>query len=343
MQGFEFDKLCEENFAQFTSALSETMLEFPRDVEMDEDLDITTEKVSNLMKEPKFLFVDENDELYWENSEGEHVLIDPRTEDKKLFQTFMDDVFRILPNVPFELYCGGVKRKQQETAAAYVVSVVNTFLNDTYREDIDEVVKFYDFTTRKSNKRDGKVFSDVLRIIQQDATPIVKFIITCCYNKLSESKEKNDAVHIGIVSQKDQESLERMNKTISAWEYECNKKVRDTLKRKDRLELIDSKDERIKNYFKTEGKRHEILYKISKLNSTNLSPEYAPKIKQAARKEANHLLENGILTDSDYYSKFVRRQSQKAIRRLVIAMKKKAFNKFVNVSDGNFDGILPKN
>lgn len=43
------------------------------------------------------------------------------------------DVFKILPSVPFDLHCGGVKRKQQEAIAVYIVSVVNAFFNDAYK------------------------------------------------------------------------------------------------------------------------------------------------------------------------------------------------------------------
>lgn len=114
-------------------------------------------------------------------------------------------------------------------------------------------------------------------------------------------------------------------------------------KKIDRLKTIEAKNSSIKLIFEKIGRKYEVLFKINKLNSTNLNPNFSPIIKQSARAEAKKLLEEGILMDKDFYKRYVARQSKKAVKILVNSMKKQKFEKFSKVSDNDYENLLPKN
>lgn len=339
----DFDRLCENNYESFTNKVRKKLKNFPEDITLNKDAVLSDESIEKLMKKPRLLKVNDDYELYYMNDDKEEVFIDPRIEDGKIMSEYVGDVISLLPDIPFDLQCGGVKRKQQEVCAAYTVCIVNVFLEELYNDDINAVRTNYDWENLKSKNVDGTTFLDVLKLIQEDATPIVKFIITCCYTVLSESKEKNEALYIGIVSQKDQEVLDYVIDSVKSIEYKCNKKVQLLENKLDRLQAIKQKDDDVKKILVDKGKKYEVLYRIHKLNSTNLSPKDVATIKQEARKEAKELLSSGILRDNDYYKKYVTRQSQKAIRLLVSSIKKDKFKQFSEVKDNNYDKLIPKN
>lgn len=343
MKNYNFEKLCEETFFDLIDSFRGTISDFPQDISLSKEIVLDDENLLNLMNHPLPLKVSEAKELYYENGDGEKVFIDPRIEDDVILKGYVEDVFSMLPSVPFDLHCGGIKRKQQEVAAAYIVCVVNAFLKNVYIDEIKNVTKDYNFESNRSNAVNGTTFTDVLKIVQEDATPIVKFIINCCYTVLSESTEKNDALYIGIVSQKDQEVLDQIISEIKTLEYKCNKTVEKQSKKLDRLKTIDTKDKEKQRILNSYGPMYKVLYNIHMLNSTNLDPMDAPTIKQICRKKAKTLLEKDVLVDQDFLKKFVYRQSQKALRMRVRKLKIDKFNEFSLVQDGNYDNILPKN
>jgi hypothetical protein len=195
-----FEKLCEETFYNFSLELKGKLSHFPDVIDLDKGTVLSDENLLALMQTPVPLLINSNNELYYLNDDGEEIIIDPRIESEKIMKDYVGDVFKMLPKVPFYLHCGGIKRKQQEVAASYMVSIVNAFLHGEYEMDIKEVISDYDFSNFKSKNVGGKTFGDILKLVQEDATPVVKFILTCCSTVISESKEKNDALYIGVVS-----------------------------------------------------------------------------------------------------------------------------------------------
>lgn len=158
-----FDKLCDDTFAQFSSTVRKTIKDFPDTIDVDKGNVLSDDNLKKLMEKPIPLYVNEDSELYYVDDEGENVIIDPRIEDSSIFKGFVDDVFTMLPTVPFDLQCGGIKRKQKEVASAYIVCVINSFLSNIYINDIKDVVSNYDFSLLKSKNIGGGTFSDVLK------------------------------------------------------------------------------------------------------------------------------------------------------------------------------------
>jgi hypothetical protein len=344
LKGDILDSIQEElAFSNIIKVIKDKMKDFPSDPKLAEIPPIEQKFILELMRKPKILQVSDGNELYYVNDDGDKVYIDPRTGNSETLDEFIKDVFLKLPPVPFDLYCGGVKRKQQEVASAYTITVVNTFLNDIYSSDIKDVRESYDYDNFKSLKEKGRTFADIFKMIQEDSTPIVKFLITCCFTNIAESKEKNEALFIGIVSQRDQEALEQVITTVKGIEYKYSKIIEGKKSKLERLQQIKEKDEEILSLYSKKGKRMEILYKVHKLNSSSLNPNDAPIIKQASRNEAKVLLEKGTIEDEDFFKKFIAKQSQKAMRMRVRQMKIDRFREFSEVSDGNYLNILPKN
>jgi hypothetical protein len=142
--------LCNESFNKLTNALAKRITSFPPDINIDKDVILSDDNLLKLMREPLPLFVNEENELYYVDDDSERVVVDPRIEDNKIMNQHLNDVFSILPDVPFDLHCGGIKRKPQEVASAYMVAVVNSFLGNGYDDDINNVISNYNFSSFKN-------------------------------------------------------------------------------------------------------------------------------------------------------------------------------------------------
>lgn len=242
MKTYKFNEFTEEKFKVFTKELRETFKIKYVPADIDEGLvDISNETLQQLMSKPVDLFINDNNELYYIDKNGDQIILDPKIEGKEEYTNIANQVTDILPDFPFDVDQGGNKRKQKEVIAAYKSILANKFCKDAYAKDLEEVICNYDFVTCRSKLPTGMTFVDILRLIQEDANATLKFLFNCMSIIVAERKEKNAQVYIGIVSQEDQKGLEAILKQVNYFENECNDKVKVTESRIKRLTLIEEK------------------------------------------------------------------------------------------------------
>lgn len=330
------DKLIDDEYEIFQGKIVEKLniSGFPTDIK-EEILDMEEKLLIAFMEKPVPLTVNEYDELCYKDENGDEIVIEPRTNDKEVFSKTLDDVTELLPPCPFDVVCGGNVRKQKEAIAAYKVAIANNFCNNVYKENINDVIKGYDFDTFRNSS--GKTFVDVLELIQQDSNPSLKLIFTCASLIVTNARQKNEPAYTGIVSEQDKEALSVIEKFVALTENECNDTIRKLDSRIERLNCISKKDLTIEKYIKSKGIKLKTLYSITRLNSSDLKQKDVSSIKQLARKLGLKRVKSGEL-DSDYYERFVGRLYKKAFRRMVRALQIKKFKQYTETDD--FDNIL---
>lgn len=186
------DKLVDDEYEIFQGKIVEkfNISGFPTDIK-EEILDMEEKLLIAFMEKPVPLTVNEYDELCYNDENGDEIIIEPRTNDKEVFSKTLDDVTELLPPCPFDVVCGGNVRKQKEAIAAYKVTIANNFCNNVYKENINDVIKGYDFDTFRNSS--GKTFVDVLELIQQDSNPSLKLIFTCASLIVTNARQKKRA------------------------------------------------------------------------------------------------------------------------------------------------------
>jgi hypothetical protein len=344
METNKLEELSRESFDRLNSILSNKINNYPKIAEFDESEEISVDIIKQLMNVPVPLYVNGKGELYYIDDENEEVVINPRVKDEFIRMQQINKIRSLIPSCPFDLHCGGNRRKQKEAGAAFKVVVSNNFSEGAYADDIAEMLPFYDFKTYRTRSIDkSRDFCGLLSLIQQDASPTLSLILYCITKNISESKQKNAATYLGLIAEEDQKSLETMVKYISSVESSCNAEVKNLNGRFKRLERIQEKDDLINNYLKSQGERLEVLYKINSFNSTNINQIDTIKIKQSSRRIVSELVKDGKLEDPDLIKKMTERISNKAIRLLKRTIQTEMFLEFSAKKQGDsFGDILPK-
>lgn len=220
------------------------------EAEFDDKMD--PKLLENLMARPSEIKTDNlGKEFYVVNqSYGEKIILDPLLIEKtREFQE--ENIVKVLPDCNFDISCGGIQRKQREAMAAYKSIVVSVFLNEKYHNLIKETIQNYDFKNYKTNDPNVLDFTNILKRIQEDAGVMTKLIISCTSIKLMYFKEKNEAIYLEIISEKDATTLDSIIREVSVLEYRCNKVVESLTERVDRLFEIKKKDKEIESLLKS--------------------------------------------------------------------------------------------
>jgi hypothetical protein len=120
--------------------------------------------------------------------DGEVHILDPKNGNRKDIAEQESVLINNLPIIPWDTYCAGVKRKQQETCAAYKIVIVNSALGGLYKENIKNLLLDYNFNNLRSNSSNGETFSSLLKTLEQDAGSVTKFLLACCTILLTSKK-----------------------------------------------------------------------------------------------------------------------------------------------------------
>jgi hypothetical protein len=339
MKPLEFDKLAEETFKDFRRSLkNDYQIELRNDSLVNDPL--SPEFLKRMMETPTEFYLNEEGELCV-TIDGEVRVLDPKIKDKVIMDGQKDALIEKIPACPFDTFCGGVRRKQNEVVAAYKIVIVNKLLKGVYDNRINNLISTYDFTKCASISNDGMTFCDLLKIIQENATPVVKLVLTCCSIIISNTREKNAPAYIGILSPEDTESLSNLVKKIALLEAESSEAVRALPEKFDRLQKIKDKDKAKEKILEATPIRLRVLYRISKLSSDVIPSNERSNIKECARVLCDKMLKDGTLVSSDYYGKLVERISRKAIKERLYTIKLLKFGLCMK-DDVDLSNVLPK-
>lgn len=342
MDEFKEKKLIEDSLARIYEDLKVKKVVITAD-SFDDGEGITPELLSKLLNEPSSFKINNDGELTV-TIDDEVVILDPKRQSASDISDQETKIVSNLPEIPWDIYCQGLKRKQQETVAAYKVIVVNSALGEIYKARIDDIQANYDYATLRSTKTDGETYSSLLKIVEQDAGSVTKFLLSCCSIKISSKKQRGEKTYIGTLPEADVTWLIRVSETIGDIEAKTSKLLERESSRLERLKLIEKKDSQVRVLLENEvygDARRDVIFKISRLTSDDLPARRKILIKEATRVDLGVLLANKTIVDEDIYSKLLKKISRRAIRQAVRNMQKEKYELLMNPFKDS-SNLLPK-
>ena len=113
-------------------------------------LDCNDEIARRLFSEPTPFLYDEFDQVYLEidnevGSKKERLYLTSDKSDPS-FDVVCENIGKQLPEVPYDIECGGYPSRQSEAASLYKVAVVNSLQEGQYDTEIKEALNGYDFS-----------------------------------------------------------------------------------------------------------------------------------------------------------------------------------------------------
>lgn len=80
------------------------------DIKLDSDAEISSDLLKKMMEEPVPFVIEESGELSV-TINGEKHILDPKSENMKEFTEDEDRLIKVLPDLMWDIYCSGIKRK----------------------------------------------------------------------------------------------------------------------------------------------------------------------------------------------------------------------------------------
>jgi hypothetical protein len=304
---------------------------------------LSNDLLIKLMDQPVDYIIKDNGELSV-TVDSEEFILDPKRENAKDIASQEKKLINSLPEFNVDLYFNGMKRKQQEATAAYKLIAVSAALGGHYDEGITGIMKDYDYENLRPLETGGITFNEYLKIVEQDANSVIKFLLACCSIMFVSKKQTTEKPFIGILADEDAEWLRKIDETITLRESDVSKLLEIEPSRFERLRLINEKNKFIDKYIKEEtinDLRKDVLFKIMRLTSDSLPSLDKIKVKEAVRYELGILMNEKKILDGDTYDKLFKKISRRAIRQAVRTMQKA---KYLQIMDVNADlsKILPK-
>jgi len=149
------------------------------DLGLNDGLEISEDLIKNFMEKPVDFFINNAGELNIK-VDGEEIILDSKVKIKVKIAENESTLTAGFPEMPWDINCGGFKRKHKEVSVAYKVIILNYVLNNEYKEDINSILETYDFESLRSKEANDNAFFNLLKIIEQNAVSVTKFILSCC-------------------------------------------------------------------------------------------------------------------------------------------------------------------
>lgn len=270
---------------------------------------------------------DETGLIYVEIEEDGHVT-------KKFLElSDVDNTFRSvlvdnLPAITFDTAGnGGVLAKAVEQKSIYKLLSLNLIFHGIYNNRINNVLQqygegSYDFTLLDENKYN---FSDLLRLVVEDAPPIVNVILKACNQKISAQNLKKDSLFQDRISIKENQALAALQLEVNQTELKFDR-------------IINSKETKAEREVERNNMRKEIVYVLSKhpgasvvymikkLTTASINAKDYILLTEAANEFANAIRIKESITDVQQFAKLKRQVKRRALREYLSEFKLKLLN-----------------
>jgi hypothetical protein len=311
-------------------------------------LNCSDEIAKRLLTQPSPFLFDDLDQVYIEvevegtNSKEIIYLISDSTDPS--YDHMCEEIGKNLPEVPYDVECGGYPSRQAEAAALYKISVINSLQEGQYKEEILEILKDYDFSRWMSSDGSYK-FIDLLQKIQEEADSVSRVVLMCANIKLIADRVKKDTSYKAYLKEEDAEKLRMLSEEDARINFMFNKKYESASTSKEKIligeELAEARRKMLsKDYVTNEI---SILFNIHNLNQ-NAIPGRAKRI---IRNEANiyvsKLSDEGIIKNKELASEFKKKLISRAQRLFLSRMKEIRYKLWSErKSDTDLNSLIPK-
>jgi hypothetical protein len=266
------------------------------------------------------------------------IVVDPAADNMKTLETYITDS---LPDPPFSIDCGGVKTKQIEAKAFYVLCVLNKFRSDSFKTEIKSILESYDFKNMRSN--DGTMkFKALLEDKMLENTKVLDLVVACCYLKLTAAEVKKDSALRDVLESSDVQAYDALKALIKSNTKitDLNKEIeRNDIKKWERNRLIDERSAAIDSIVKSNDDRLVNIYAVFNQSTDKISQPLKDKILAKSKERISELkTEYGNLDDYEadlLLSKIKRRAMREQLRQIQA-------RQLQRIKNNDWDNLIPK-
>lgn len=208
-----------------------------------------------------------------------------------------------LPLITFDIDQNGNVRKADEAEALYCcICVANILKEKSFKLEVDDIVKSYDFSAMKSNDDDSQTFRNLLISWQDLQSVIINILISACKFRISDVKKDIEKFLRDGISDLEAAELREMDSKIRAINFNFSENELSPIRIKDlskieKLTLINKRDQLISEIIKVS--RSGTLYRLLQLSSEYISPIKKKKIFLWVRSEVDKKIEE-LSTSEDF-------------------------------------------
>lgn len=243
-----------------------------------------------------------------------------------------------IPFIDFDIDQNGNVRKAEEAEALFCsVVVANCLQDETFKREVVDVAKQYDFVGMMPNSEGGSSFKELLNEWQSLQSVIINILISAAKYRIQDVKKDVEKYLRDGISDIQAGELRELERSINAINDEYSKGVLSpesvrNLKKSKRLELIDERDDKISDLKKKS--KAGILYGILNLSSEYISPVKKKEISLLVRSEIDKLLQEKEFSDlSKDRSQLIARFQRRAIKMEKNSVRKLNVERFLELKE----------
>jgi hypothetical protein len=301
-----------------------------------------------LFRKPTPFLTDENGEvyvIYVDPNSGEEVEL-YLTSDKSdpSYDLAVKEIGLQLPELTFDIECGGYPSRQTEAASFYKVCVISAVQEGQYKEEISNILSKYDFERWCSNTGEYE-FTRLLQTVQEEADSISKIILMCSNIKLLADRVKKDTSYKDILQAEDAEKLRILTERDALINIDFNKRYGSALNIKEKIligeQLADERAKLLSQSFVSDDIK--ILFKIFNLNQNCIPGRAKRLIRNSASTYLAELNESKAFKDEESSNIFKKKLIQRAQKLYLSRMKEIRYKCWsARTPDMDLNSLLPK-
>jgi hypothetical protein len=311
-------------------------------------LDCNDKLAMKLFTEPTPFMYDELDQVYIEvdsdDTDGMQRMYLTSDKFDPLFDKTCEEIGRKLPEVPYDVECGGYSSRQTEAAALYKICIINSLQDGQYNSEIRNILDGYDFT-RWISKDSSYKFTSLLQKIQEEADTLSRVILMCANIKLIAERVKKDTSYKAILKEEDAEKLRLLSEEDARINFLFNKRYESATSSKEKIEigeeLANARKKMLEADFVTDD--ISVLFTIYNLNQNSIPGRAKRIIRNAASTYVAKLSNDGIIKNKESASEFQKKLISRA-QKLYLSRLKQIRYKLWNdrTPDTDLSSLIPK-
>lgn len=240
-----------------------------------------------------------------------------------------------VPQIMFDVDQSGNVRKAEEAESLYCLIVVaNTFKDASYKRELDEIIKDYDFINMKPMSENGETFSTLLTRWQGLQSVAINILISACRYAIVDFKKSAEKFLKSGLTDSEVAELRDLESKIRAINFEYSEGVLSPNKIKmlskiERLTKINERDEKISTLIKMS--KVGTLFKILNLSSEYVSPINKKRIQTWVDAEVTaYLQEKDFKNLKEDRVSIVSQMTRRAIKLEVMSLRRKNVELYIN-------------
>lgn len=276
---------------------------------------IDIELINKLFRSPFVIEFDEEGVYYYDNDNVKCYCPDMKTTISEKGEWLSDK----LPPITFDISQDGNTRRAQEIESIYCCITTALILkDDSFKNEILDIGRKYDFKSLKPIGDDFKTFSALLDEWLSLQSNIVNIIVSSCRYKISDYKKDAEKYLKDGIQDSDVIELRALESNIRAINFEYSEGVLSPVSVKklnkiQRLEFINERDTKISSLI--QSSRAGMLYRLLNLSTEYISPIKKKKIQLWVQKEVDSYLD-GVedLNVKSERSQLIAKYTRRALR-----------------------------